>query len=107
MLFQPWLRHGRNTGKSVGAEVPKGSLVQRELSAQLTEGLSKTASDLIRPFGPPSPPRGRLGGTDCPLVGVDALIDPNQNITARSRDDVGIVPYGGDKGEKEPSGFGF
>ncbi len=23
------------------------------------------------------------------------------------RDDVGIVPYGGDKGEKEPSDFGF
>ena len=28
------------------------------------------------------------------FVGVDALIDPNQNITMRSRDDVGIVPYG-------------
>ena len=40
------------------------------------------------------PRRGRLWRTDCPLVGVDALIDPNQNITARSRDDVGIVPYG-------------
>ena len=29
-----------------------------------------------------------------PLVGVDALIDPNQNIPAHLRDDVGIVPYG-------------
>ena len=28
------------------------------------------------------------------MQGGDALIDPNQNITARSRDDVGIVPYG-------------
>ena len=26
---------------------------------------------------------------------------------AARRDDVGIVPYGGDKGEKEPSDFGF
>jgi len=40
------------------------------------------------------PPGEGSGGTDCPLVGVDALIDPNQNITMRSRDDVGIVPYG-------------
>ena len=28
-----------------------------------------------------------------PFVGVDALIDPNQNIPAHLRDDVGIVPY--------------
>ena len=38
--------------------------------------------------------RENAGEPHDPLVGVDALIDPNQNITARSRDDVGIVPYG-------------
>ena len=67
MLFQPWLRHGRNTGESAGAQSAQrlpcakgaGSRVSRKRE---TEGLSKTASDLIRPFGPPSPPRGRQGG---------------------------------------------
>ena len=39
--------------------------------------------------------RENAGEPHDPLVGVDALIDPNQNITARSRDDVGIVPYTG------------
>ena len=38
--------------------------------------------------------RENAGEPHDPLVGVDALIDPNQNITARSRDDVGIVPHG-------------
>ena len=38
--------------------------------------------------------RENAGEPHDPLVGADALIDPNQNITARSRDDVGIVPYG-------------
>ena len=32
---------------------------------------------------------------------------PLRTSCAVRRDDVGIVPYGGDKGEKEPSDFGF
>ncbi len=32
---------------------------------------------------------------------------PLRTSCAVRRDDVGIVPYGGDKGEKEPSDFDF
>ena len=50
--------------------------------------------------------RENAGEPHDPLVGVDALIDPTQNLSsAYRRDDVGIVPYGFFRGSRKNRGI--